>query len=510
MSVEPMKADDTVTELDVLIVGAGISGIGAAWHLQDKCPDRSYEIIEARADMGGTWDLFRYPGIRSDSDMYTFGYAFRPWTDGSVFADGPSIRGYIKDTANDNGITDKVRFNTKMVHASWDTASARWTVTVETDGQTRTYMARFLFMCTGYYRYDQGYLPKFEGYDDFKGDIIHPQLWKEDQAYDDKRIVIIGSGATAVTLVPSMVDKAKHITMLQRSPTYIAARPSVSPVANFFQRLLPKQAAHMMTRVFSVGFAMFFYNLSKAWPNFVRKGVLKDAKARLGEDYPVEKHLSPNYNPWDQRFCAAPDGDFFDAINTGKAEIVTDHIERFTETGIQLKSGDHLDADMIIPATGLAVRLFGGATFDVDGQAFNGPDHFTYRGMMLSHMPNFALAVGYTNASWTLKIDLTCERVCRMLNKMKQDGSDYVVAEPPEDLETLPLLNLTSGYLTRVQHLLPKQGAVAPWRTYQNYVLDMVSIRYGKLEDGAVRFGMAGDRAANNVVTSEPVAEAAE
>jgi cation diffusion facilitator CzcD-associated flavoprotein CzcO len=509
MSVQPLNAIPDQIERDVLIVGAGISGVGAAWHLQDKCPDQSYEIIEARADMGGTWDLFRYPGIRSDSDMYTFGYAFRPWTDGSIFADGPSIRKYIKSTANDNGITDNIRFNTQMVSASWDTGEARWTVTAQHGDQTLTYKVGFLFMCTGYYRYDKGYLPEFEGYADFKGQIMHPQHWDERQSYEGKKIVIIGSGATAVTLVPSMADKASHITMLQRSPTYIAARPSVSPVSNFFHKYLPDQTAHMMSRIFAVAKGMWIYGISRAAPNVVKKAFIKQSKELLGEDYPVEKHLQPSYDPWDQRICAAPDGDFFKAIKSGKADIATDHIERFTESGIQLKSGEHLDADIIIPATGLAVRMFGGASFEIDGQPFHAPDHFTYRGMMLSHMPNFALAVGYTNASWTLKIDLTCERVCRMLKAMQTNGSDYIVAEPPADLGVIPMLNLTSGYLKRVEHELPRQGAVAPWRTYQNYLMDMMSIRYGKLEDGAIRFGKAGDRPSVSVPAPQ-LAEAAE
>lgn len=499
---------DPETELDVLIVGAGLSGVGTAWHLKDKSPDRSFAILEAREDLGGTWDLFRYPGIRSDSDMYTFGYNFRPWVDGKVFADGPAIRNYVRATADEAGITERIQFGTKVTQISWDTRTARWTVTAQRGEETQTWTARFIMMCSGYYRYESGYMPDFPGMDDFSGDIIHPQLWQEDYDYTGKKVVIIGSGATAVTLVPAMAEQAEHVTMLQRSPTYIAARPSRDWLADFLQKTLPSRAAYMITRVRNVLQGMFYYSLARWQPEMVKKSILKEAKKALGEDFDVETHFSPSYKPWDQRFCMVPDGDLFDVLKDGSASIVTDHIERFDETGITLKSGEHLDADLIIPATGLAMQIGGGMEMVVDGRTVNPPDHVTYRGMMLSGLPNAVIAFGYTNASWTLKIDLTCERVCRMLNHMKKTGADYAVPEAPADLEAQDLLDFSSGYVQRALPTLPRQGVEVPWKTYQNYIMDMITIRYGKLDDGHIRFGKAGDRA--GVAAPEVVAEAAE
>ncbi|MFW6299973.1 MAG: flavin-containing monooxygenase [Oceanicaulis sp.] len=508
MAVETLDAA-APQEVDVLIVRAGISGVGAAWHLQDKSLSRSYQILEARADLGGTWDLFRYPGIRSDSDMYTFGYNFRPWTDGKVFADGPSIRSYIRETAREAGIDRRIQFKTRVLSARWSTQEARWTIEADHDGAREVYKARFVMMCSGYYRYESGYMPDFPGMEDFAGEIVHPQKWREDQPYAGKRVVIIGSGATAITLVPSMAGKAAHVTMLQRSPSYIAARPSRDAIADALRKVLPGRTAYSITRAKNVLMAIFFFNLARKAPDFVKKGVLKEIRKILGEDFPVEKHFSPAYNPWDQRFCLAPEGDFFEALKTDKADIVTGHIERFTRTGVQLKSGEHLDADLIIPATGLSMQVGGAVEISVDGQPFHAPGHVTYRGMMLSDVPNMALAFGYTNASWTLKIDLTCERVCRMLNHMEKTGADYAVPEPPADLETLPLLDFSSGYVQRALPGLPRMGATQPWRTYQNYIKDMLTIRYGKLDDGHIRFGRAGDRARLGPVETE-TAQAAE
>ncbi|EAP90188.1 monooxygenase, flavin-binding family protein [Oceanicaulis sp. HTCC2633] len=500
----PVEAD-----LDVLIVGAGLSGVGAAWHLQHRCPDQSYLILESRESLGGTWDLFRYPGIRSDSDMYTFGYAFRPWTDGKVFADGPSIRNYVNDTAEEAGIAPIIRYQHKVVGAHWSTEDARWTVEVAVgeSGAIKRYTAKFVFLCSGYYRYDRGYMPDFPGMADFKGDVIHPQHWPEGYDYTGKRVVVIGSGATAVTLVPAMSDTARHVTMLQRSPTYIAARPSVDKTADFLRKVLPAKTAYGLTRIKNVLQAILIFQMSRRWPDFVKKGVLKAIQEQLGEDFDVEKHFSPSYRPWDQRFCLAPEGDFFDVLKSGEASIVTDQIERFTENGILLKSGETLEADLIIPATGLEMQVGGGMDISVDGQPFVAPDHVTYRGMMLSDVPNLALAFGYTNASWTLKVDLTAERVCRLINHMKARNLDYVVPTPPEGLETLPLLDFSSGYVQRALPTLPRQGATPPWRTYQNYLQDMFAIRYGKLEDGHVRFGTAGDQVFR---AGAPLTEAAE
>jgi cation diffusion facilitator CzcD-associated flavoprotein CzcO len=485
------------TELDVLIIGAGLSGVGAAWHLQDKSPDQSFAILEARADLGGTWDLFRYPGIRSDSDMYTFGYNFRPWTDGKVFADGPNIRSYVRDTAREAGIDARIRFNTRVKAARWSTQTARWSVEADGPDGPQTWSARFLIICSGYYRYSAGYMPDFPGLETFKGDVIHPQLWDEDYNYSGKRVVVIGSGATAITLVPAMAAKAAHVTMLQRSPSYIAARPSRDAVADWLRSVLPGRLAYTLTRMKTVTMGMLFFTLARKAPRYVKKAVLKQIRAALGEDFDVETHFSPSYDPWDQRFCLAPDGDFFDVLKSGEASIATDQIETFDETGIALKSGAHLEADLIIPATGLSMQIAGGMEIEIDGAPLNAPERITYRGMMLSGVPNLALCLGYTNASWTLKIDLTCERVCRMLNYMARTGAQYAVPEAPADLETLPLLDFTSGYVQRALPDLPRQGAVAPWKTYQNYLMDMITIRYGKLDDGHLRFGTAGDRAAS-------------
>jgi cation diffusion facilitator CzcD-associated flavoprotein CzcO len=502
----------SVTETDVLIVGAGLSGIAAAHHLQTRCPNKSYAIIEARDAIGGTWDLFRYPGIRSDSDMYTFGFAFRPWTDGKVFADGPSIRHYVEDTAQKAGIDQHIRFGLRMIKAEWDSETARWTITArrgETGG-SETFVCRFLMNCTGYYRYDQGHMPDFPGLEDFKGDVVHPQLWDEDYDYSGKRVVIIGSGATAVTLVPAMADKAAGVTMLQRSPTYMAARPAVDKFANFLNKILPDRIAYSLIRARNVLMGMFFYWLAQTRPEMVKRMVRKGLRQELGEDFQLDPHFEPNYNPWDQRFCLAPDGDFFQSLKNGSARIVTDHIETFTETRIRLKSGEHLTADLVIPATGLQMLLAGGAQFVVDGEAYTPNENYTYRGMMLSGLPNMALAFGYTNASWTLKVDLTCERVCRLLNHMDKTGADFCTPTPPSDIEPLPLLSFSSGYVQRALPELPKQGSKPPWRTYQNYVQDMMTIRFGRIEDGHLKFAKAKPAEARPLPAPESAAEAAE
>ncbi len=497
--------------VDVLIVGAGVSGIGAAHHLQTRCPGKTYAVLEARERIGGTWDLFRYPGIRSDSDMYTFGYNFRPWVEGSVFADGPSIRNYVTQTAADAGIDQHIHFQHRVVKSNWNSARSRWEVeAVRGDtGDSVHFECGFLMMCSGYYRYDRGHTPHFEGQDDFGGDIVHPQLWPEDYDYEGKKVVIIGSGATAVTLVPAMAEKAGHVTMLQRSPTYIGPRPSNDPVANFLRKIMPGRWAYSLTRMKNVLIAIIFFQIARRWPGAIKNMLNKYMREELGEDYPIEKHFQPHYAPWDQRFCAAPDGDFFDSIKDGSASVVTDQIERFTETGIALQSGEHIEADVIIPATGLEMQIAGGMTFYIDDEAVEAPKCISYRGMMLSPIPNMAIAFGYTNNSWTLKIDLTCERVCRLLNHMDKHGYVSCVPVPPEDLETLPLLNLKSGYIERAIHYLPKQGAVPPWRTYQNYFQDMLAIRYGKLEDGHLQFSRPADDAGADR-RDEPIAEAAE
>ncbi|MBO6576633.1 MAG: NAD(P)/FAD-dependent oxidoreductase [Rhodothermales bacterium] len=481
-----------VTEVEVLIVGAGVSGIGSAWHLATRCPDRSFLILEGRDRIGGTWDLFRYPGIRSDSDMYTFGYRFRPWTEGKVFADGPSIRRYVADTASEHGIHRRIRFGHTVTEARFDTASARWTVRAQTDAGLRVFRCRFLLMCAGYYRYDRGHRPAFPNEHAFKGRFVHPQHWPEDLNLRGKRVLVIGSGATAVTIVPAIADEAAHVTMLQRSPTYIAAWPSRDKWADRLHRFLPAGLAHRLIRRKNILGGIGFYQLSQRLPERVKRNVMEAARAAIDDPtVDVDFHFSPSYKPWDQRFCLAPDGDFFAAIRDGKASIATDHIARFTADGVELKSGEHIPADVVVTATGLEMLLFGGIPLYLDGKRLRASELVTYRGMMLGHVPNFAVAFGYTNASWTLKVDLTAERVCRLLNYMRRHGYDLCVPTPPADLERAPLLTFSSGYVQRALDELPRQGSRPPWRTYQNYVQDMLAIRYGRLRDGHMVFKRA-------------------
>lgn len=478
----------------MLIVGAGLSGIGAAYHLQEKCTARTYAILEARGSIGGTWDLFRYPGIRSDSDMYTLGYSFRPWEEAKAIADGPSILRYVRETARDNGIEEKIRFNHRVVHAKWSSEDARWTVRAErTDThETVRLSCNFLFMCSGYYRYDAGYTPQFAGIEQFAGRVVHPQHWSEDIDYEGKRVVVIGSGATAVTLVPALAKQAAHVTMLQRSPSYIVSLPEQDPIANVLRRLLPAKLAYALVRWKNVTMTTLFYQLSRRRPRLVKGLIRKGIERQLPRGYDVDKHFTPRYNPWDQRVCLVPDGDLFEAIKSGGASVVTDEIERFTEHGIVLKSGTELEADVVVTATGLRLLALGGLSVTVDGEDVDLPETMTYRGMMLSGVPNAAAALGYTNASWTLKCDLTCEYVCRLLNHMDEQGYDYCVpVNDDPSVEPLPFIDFSSGYVLRSINEFPKQGSKTPWRLYQNYALDIVSLRHSKLEDGALEFRRA-------------------
>ena len=477
--------------LDVLIVGAGLSGIGAAWHLQDKCPGKSYAILEARETSGGTWDLFRYPGIRSDSDMYTLGYSFRPWKDAKAIADGPSILSYIREVASDHGIDARIRYGHRVVAASWSTPQARWTVEVEQGPEKRktTISCGFLWMCSGYYDYAAGYTPEFPGIERFRGRIVHPQQWTGDIDYKGKKVVVIGSGATAVTLVPAMAPEAAHVTMLQRSPTYVVARPAEDSIANRLRRRLPIRLAYGLTRWKNVLLGMYFYQLCKRRPDRAKAMILKGVRYFLGPDYDIEKHFTPRYNPWDQRLCLVPDADLFRAIRAKQVSIVTDQIETFTETGIRLKSGSELEAELVVTATGLALQLLGGMTVQVDGKAINPADTLAYKGMMYSDMPNFAVVSGYTNASWTLKADLVCEYVCRLLNHMQRNGLRQCTPRLDDpDMERLPWVDFSSGYIQRAVDKFPKQGARRPWRLHQNYAKDLLSLRYGSLRDKAMVF----------------------
>jgi monooxygenase len=476
---------------DVLIVGGGLSGIGAACSLQKNCPKKSYVILEGRASIGGTWDLFRYPGIRSDSDMFTLGYSFRPWVEGKAIADGHSILKYINDTAKDYGVDKNIRFHHLVKRASWSSKQALWSVEAECgpDKEIVRFTCNFLFLCSGYYSYVEGYTPVFPGSERFAGLVVHPQKWPEDLAYADKRVVVIGSGATAVTLVPAMAKSAAQVTMLQRSPTYVVSRPEQDAMANFLRRHVPASVAYGLVRWRNILFGIYFFRLCKRNPERVKKWILKQVQAALGADYDVSKHFTPHYNPWDQRMCLVPDGDLFESIKAGKASVVTDEIDTFTERGIKLRSGTELPADIIVTATGLKLVALGDIQLKVDGRSIDPSKTMNYRGTMYAGIPNLASVFGYTNASWTLKSELTCNYICRVLNHMSRAG--YQVCVPQNDdpsVKPEPWLNLTSGYIQRVADKLPKQGSKVPWKLHQNYVKDIINLRYGSLDDGVIRF----------------------
>ena len=478
-----------VEHFDVVIVGAGLSGIGAGYHLKTACPDRSYVILEGRDAIGGTWDLFRYPGIRSDSDMYTLGYAFKPWTQAKAIADGPSILSYVRETAAEHGIDRHIRYNHSVKRASWSTDEAAWTVEAEVAGQVTRFTCNFLFLCGGYYSYEGGYTPEFAGLERFKGAFVHPQKWPKDLDYSGKRVVVIGSGATAVTLVPEMAKTAAHVTMLQRSPTYVVSRPAEDAMANWLRSKLPGKLAYDIVRWRNVLGGMYFFNLARKKPAAVKANIVKMVRDHLGPDYDVETHFTPTYNPWDQRLCLVPDADMFNEIKAGRASVVTDHIETFTETGIRLKSGQDLDADVVVSATGLVLEVWNGIQLTVDGRQIDASRTLSYKGMMYEGVPNLASSFGYTNASWTLKADLTCEYVCRVLNHMKATGRRQVVPlNEDSTVEFAPWLDFSSGYVQRAMERFPKQGTKTPWRLNQNYALDLLSLRYAKLEDGVLRF----------------------
>lgn len=486
-------------DLDVLIIGAGISGIGAASYLRMDAPDKTFEIWERRSDIGGTWDLFRYPGIRSDSDMYTLGYKFKPWMKHQVLADGPSIKSYLKETASEYNVTDKITFGRKITRVEWDSRDARWTVTAvdEATGEEHSARARHVLMCTGYYDYDNPYTPDFPGLTDFKGQVIHPQHWPEDLDYKGKRVIVIGSGATAATLVPSMADDTAHITMLQRSPTYFAAVPNTDRLSKILTKFLPKRRVFQLVRAIRIRMQRWMYNKMQSNPDKWRKR-LQDGVEKALEGTADMKHFTPSYGPWDQRLCALPENDLFVAIRSGKASVVTDEIERFDDTGIQLKSGDHLEADIIITATGLSLKMMGGVDLVVDGETIPHNSVMTYKSLMLENIPNLAFVLGYVNASWTLKVGIAMDYYIKMMKLLDERGLDFAVPRTSDQslkLDTCVFDSLSSGYVQRAHQTLPRQGETLPWRVLHDYMHDRTMLRNDPVDDGTLQFERAGANA---------------
>ena len=477
-----------VEHFDVLFVGAGLSGIGAAYHLRQGSPDRSYVILEGRESIGGTWDLFRYPGIRSDSDMYTLGYSFRPWEEAKAIADGPSILRYVNDTADRFGIREHIRFRHQVRRAEWSSAQARWLVEAERGDERIRFTCNWLHICSGYYNYHEVYDAGFAGKESFKGRIVHPQFWPEDMDYAGRKVVVIGSGATAVTIVPEMAKTAAHVVMLQRSPTYMVSRPSEDRIANRLRAILPSKLAYGITRWKNVLLQMIFFKLARKRPAKVKEKLLEEVRKLLPPGYDVGTHFTPRYNPWDQRLCLVPDADMFEALGKGSASIVTGEIDSFTESGIRLKNGEALEADVVVTATGLKLQLASDIAFTVDGEPRDLSKTLSYRGMMFSDMPNLSYSFGYTNASWTLKADLTGGYLCRLLNHLDKTGNEIALPVREAGIEEVPFLDFSSGYVQRARDVLPKQGSKKPWKLYQNYALDMMSLKFASVEDGVIRF----------------------
>ena len=483
-----------MTHFDVILVGAGLSGIGAAVHLKRACPGKTFTIFESRSAIGGTWDLFRYPGIRSDSDMFTLGYSFKPWREEKAIADGPSILRYVKETATENGLDASIRFRHRVVSASWSTPNARWTIEVDVttdDGGTRreTFTCGFFYVCAGYYDYEKGFTPAFPGCDRFGGRIVHPQLWTDDIEYEGKKVIVIGSGATAVTLVPELAKKAAHVTMLQRSPTYVFSRPAEDKTANWMRDRFPAHLAYGITRWKNVALGMLFFQMSRRRPEKMKAWLRKMVRDGVGPAVDVDKHFNPRYNPWDQRVCLIPDGDLWEVLKSGRAAIVTDTIETFTERGIKLTSGEELDADLIVTATGLKLQFMGAATVVVDGQSIHPSNTMNYKGSMFSDIPNMVCTFGYTNASWTLKADLVADFVCRLLQYMDKRGYKQCVPRRLDpSVHEEPFVDFSSGYVQRALGELPKQGSKMPWKLYQNYALDILMLRLASVDDGTLRF----------------------
>ncbi|OUR97565.1 FAD-containing monooxygenase EthA [Gammaproteobacteria bacterium 42_54_T18] len=492
---------DSFEKLDVLIVGAGLSGISAAYYVQKHCPDKTFAVLEGRENLGGTWDLFRYPGIRSDSDMYTLGYEFKPWATEQSIASGPSIREYIRETAQEYNITGKIRYQQKATAFNWSSENAEWTVDVEqADGSVKKIRSNFVMMCVGYYNYETAHAPDFKGEDDFEGKLIHPQFWPKDFDYSNKKVVVIGSGATAVTLVPAMTDKAEHVTMLQRTPTFMGVIPTKDRLANALRKWLPEKLAYRITRTRKIIFFILMYSFSKRFPKIIKGLMLKLVSVKLKDKSLIRKHFTPKYNPWDQRVCAVTDGDLFDGINKGKISVETDHIDRFTKSGILLRSGKELEADVIVTATGLKLSDPSSYNVSVDGKMSDFSQRLVYKGMMCNDIPNLSVTMGYTNASWTLKADLIHAYFCRLINHLDNNGLDYFVpVNKNPQLKKEAGIDFQSGYVLRASSYLPKQGDQKPWKLDQNYVMDLMSLRFRDIHDDAMQFMKAGQSVPTSV-----------
>ncbi|MBL8181123.1 MAG: NAD(P)/FAD-dependent oxidoreductase [Blastocatellia bacterium] len=481
---------------DVLIIGAGLSGIGAGAHLRELCPDKTFAILEGRERSGGTWELFRYPGIRSDSDMFTLGYSFRPWTEAKAIADGPSILNYIRETARDYDLEKEIRYGHRVTRAEWSSVDSMWTVKAETRPVgsvpvSESIKCKFLYLCTGYYEYESGFTPDWPSIKNYNGTVVHPQFWPEELDYADKDVLVIGSGATAVTLVPAMAATAKHVTMLQRSPTYIVSQASQDTIANFFRKILPGKAAYAVSRWKNIIRQALFYEGSKKYPDLMRRLIAKGVRKELG-DPSQEHHFEPRYKPWDQRVCVVPDADLFEAMKAGKASVVTDTIDEFTETGVRLTNGETIDTDIVVTATGLKLKIMSGLTLVVDGEIVDLSTKMAYKGMMYNDVPNLAQAFGYTNASWTLKCDLTSKYVCRLIKHMDKYGFVSCVASDNDPtVERTPVLDFNSTYIVKVLDQLPSQGSKHPWKLHQNYFQDLSMLKYAKLDDGVMEFRRA-------------------